>query len=104
MAIIVLLAVGAVVLALAIFPKDKPTELDADVWVADPEERARNLKRKTEAWRAGQAYFSPAAIAKIEADCTAARERPFSPTDFVPAPVQRAPAAPVRRHPMRPAT
>jgi len=104
MATLVLLAVGALVLWLIFGNGDKPTELDSDVWMPDPEERAANLKLKTEAWRAGRAYFSPAAIAKIEADCAAARARPFTPTDFKVAVSESSPRRLVRRHPMRPAT
>jgi hypothetical protein len=53
---------GVLVLASYLFPGDKPTEFDADVWVADNEERAANLKRKTKSWRAGRRHpMRPAA-------------------------------------------
>jgi hypothetical protein len=92
MAIIFLLALAAVVSWLATRNGDPPTELDADVWVADDVQRATNLKLKTEAWRTGRTYFSPEAVAKIEADCAAAQARPFVPSDF-----QLAPHEPQRR-------
>jgi hypothetical protein len=103
MAIIFLLALAAVVSWLATRNRNRPTELDADVWVADDVQRAANLNLKTEAWRAGHTYFGPDAVAKIEADCAAAQARPFVPSDF-----QLAPHEPqkrlVRRHPMLSAT
>jgi hypothetical protein len=104
MAIFVLLVVVAVVLWVAHVRGDKPRELDSDVWVADPEERAQRLTAKTAAWRAGQTYFSPEAMAKIEVDCAAARSRPWPAGGFkIADPNAEAAKRLVRRHPMRPA-
>jgi hypothetical protein len=102
---IFLVVLVVTVTLLALFPgSDKPTELDADVWVSDPEERARRLSAKKAAWREGRAYFSPDAVAKIEVDCAAVQARHWTPLDFrvanpnVDQPAERL----VRRHPMRP--
>ena len=105
MTVVVVLVLAVTLLAL-FAGRDKPSELDADVWLADPKERAEGLKATKAAWREGRAYFSPDAVAKIEADCVAAKARPWSPDDFLIAnlnaelPTRRL----VRRHPMRPAT
>ena len=45
---------GVLILASYLFPGDKPTEFDTNVWVADNEERTANLKRKIKSWRAGR--------------------------------------------------
>ena len=96
--------VQAVALLALFVGGDKPTELDADVWDADAETCARNLKLKIEARKAGKPYMNPAAAAKIEADCAAAKARPFRADDFKAAPREEGPRRLVRRHPMRPAT
>jgi hypothetical protein len=100
----VVLAAGVLVLVFFFADRDKPTELAPDVWVADDEERALNLKLKTEAWRAGRPYFGPGALAKIEEDCAAAQSKPFAPHDFKAASPEPSPKRLVRRHPMRPAS
>lgn len=45
---------GLLVLARWLLPGDKPTELDADVWVPDDAERAQRLEAKVTAWRRQQ--------------------------------------------------
>jgi len=92
---------GVLILASYLFPGDKPTEFDADVWVADNEERAANLKRKTRSWRAGRIH--PAIVATIEADCAATGVEPAAPAGFAPVSAATTMTNPVRRHPMRPA-
>ena len=64
---LVLIAVGALVLWLVFGNGDKPTALSADVWAADPETCARNLKLKIEAWKTGTLYVNPERAAEEKA-------------------------------------
>jgi hypothetical protein len=59
MATVLVCALGALVLWLIFGNGDKPTELDARIWVADPAERMRRLADAIAAWRAGRTYISP---------------------------------------------
>jgi len=67
MATLVLLAIGALVLWLVFGNGDKPTALSADVWAADPETCARNLKLKIQAWKTGALYVNPERAAEEKA-------------------------------------
>ena len=85
----------------------KPTRYDDVIYIpGNPDQTDRNLTEAIAAHRAGKPYASSYALKKIEADCAAARARPFGPDDFkVANPNAEQPARRlVRRHPMRPAT
>lgn len=81
---------------------DRPTELDPDVWVDDDAQRARNLRAKTAMWKAGKPYTSPVTLARIEAECEAARAR-TGPIKLSNPNAERPPRRLTREHPMRPA-
>jgi hypothetical protein len=93
--------VAVIFVAVAFSRGEKPGELDPDVWDKDPVKRARNLKLKTEAWRAGKPYTNPDELERFVAACEAAKAKPYSAPRAVvkPAPVRR--GGWVRRHPMR---
>lgn len=106
----IILAIAAVfgVIRLVAGPQDKPSEFDRDIWCADPEERAKRLKVVTAAWKAarkaGKPFANPYTLQRIEAECEAAKSRPWTPQELKPAPREEPPRRLVRRHPMRPAT
>jgi hypothetical protein len=79
---------------------DKPRELDPDIWDADPEKLARNLKLATEARRAGKPYMNPDVIESIYARHAAAQATPFASKDYEPPPIEPRPRRLVRRHMM----
>jgi hypothetical protein len=58
MVIWIILAIAVVFTVMARYG-DKPTELQADIWDADPDKRARNLKLAIAAWRIGRTYINP---------------------------------------------
>lgn len=92
---------GVCAVAAALFSGgDRPTELDPDVWVPDPEERAANLKAKTEAWKAGRPYVSRAELARWQANFDAARSQPWATEPVKAAPREERPRRLVRCCPM----
>ena len=94
----VLLAAG--VAAMLFHREGRPHELNSDVWDRDPEKRVRNLRLKTEAWRAGKPYTNPDELERMRAACEAAKTAPYSsPPSANPNPVRSGHW--VRRHPMR---
>lgn len=98
MTTIVLLVFGAFVVAVILGGDDKPTELDADVWVADDAERAQRLAAKAAAWRAGRGWISPEELERLTYRGGGSSITVTNPNDVRPA--RRL----MRRHPMRPAT
>jgi len=78
---------------------DRPSEFDPDVWSADPEERAANLKAKTAARKAGKPYVSPTQLARREAIYIAPRSAHME-SPVKPAPQSDPPRRLVRCCPM----
>jgi hypothetical protein len=99
MTALVLLVAGAFVLAIIFGGRDDPTELDADVWVADDEERAQRLAAKTAAWRSGRGWISPEKLERLTY-----RGGGSYPIAVANPNAERPARRLVRRHPMRPAT
>jgi hypothetical protein len=99
MTVLLVLALVGIGFVLTVRRGEKPSELDPDVWSADPAERAANLAAKTAALKAGKAYASQAQLAQWER----ARTQPWPAEGLTvvtpPEPERRL----VRDHPMRPA-
>lgn len=76
---------------------DRPHELDADVWSPDPNERAANLKAKTEAWKAGRPHVARAGLAQRGAGISGSAIPPLANPN-----AEKPPRRLVRTHPMRP--
>lgn len=92
-------------LVFAILGPEKPTELRSDIWDADPEKRARNLKLAIAAWKTGGPYVNPDAEVRALAALRSARSQsvhtgPYpiaNPNQNAEPPARRPHSNPMRR-------